>query len=86
MEHQEGRAELAPELSQVINARKCVRFNSEVNTVTKVSRTTKIIPKVEKNVMLRTIHKGLDEGFQCPTPHTCDCRNIRFACSSCDCS
>ena len=84
MKHQEGRAELAPELSQAINTQRCVRFNSEISTITKVSRTTKKIPKCEINIMLRNIDRDIDKGFVCPTPHICECRNIQLACDSYD--
>ena len=35
MEHRQGRAELAPEVNQLINKEKCVRFNSTSQKITK---------------------------------------------------
>ena len=46
MKHQEGRADIAPELNQAINKQKCVRFNSESQKITKVSRSIKRTPKI----------------------------------------
>ena len=35
MEHRQGRAELAPEVNQMINKNRCIRFNSSPVKVTK---------------------------------------------------
>ena len=35
MEHRQGRADLAPEVNQMINRERCVRFNSSSAKVTK---------------------------------------------------
>ena len=35
MEHRQGRAELAPEVNQIINNNRCVRYNSSPAKVTK---------------------------------------------------
>ena len=45
MQHQEGRSELAPEVYQLLNKSKCVRFNSTSSKVTRRVRNTKDLSK-----------------------------------------
>ena len=87
MKHQEGRADLAPELNQALNKMKCVRFNSEDQRITKVSRSIKKVPKVESNNIAAITTRPIVctytkyEEFACPCPQMCSCGDIPYACS-----
>ena len=73
MEHREGRADLAPEMHELLHQQQCNRFNSTSNNITKRVKF-KANEQNEKNCV-----SGIEE-WKCPTPQKCKCNDILMYC------
>ena len=82
MTYQEGRAELAPEVNEIINKTKCVRFNSTSSKITHRVRSKQNHDKpIEYSEYPIHSHVFVDHG---DCDYTCECNGCWMYCDGND--